>query len=198
MSTTIRVSEETLRLLERVKEKLGARSMDEALRSLLRERRSLILRRAFGMDRGRISPFSEEIEVKIVLDTYAWIEIFIGSDRGRRVLEILEEADESYTPSVVLAEIARKYAREGFDRNFVRERLQLVLDATDIIEVNEEIALESGFAYLELLEKAKARGLSKPSLFDAIVLACARNIGGRLVTGDEHLRGFEEIIWIGD
>jgi hypothetical protein len=33
-----------------------------------------------------------------VIDSYAWIEHFIGSEKGREVKEIMENADEVYTP----------------------------------------------------------------------------------------------------
>jgi predicted nucleic acid-binding protein len=36
-----------------------------------------------------------------------------------------------------------------------------------------------------------------PSLFDAILLATARTLGAKLLTGDEHFKGIDETIWIG-
>jgi len=50
----------------------------------------------------------------IVLDSYAWIEYFLGSDTGRTVREYLN-TEEVVTPSIVLAEIARKYLRDGVE-----------------------------------------------------------------------------------
>ena len=52
--------------------------------------------------------------MKIVVDAYAWVEIFIGSERGNKAREILAKARETYTPDTVLAEVARKYLREGW------------------------------------------------------------------------------------
>ncbi|MDK2383479.1 MAG: PIN domain-containing protein, partial [Candidatus Korarchaeota archaeon] len=51
----------------------------------------------------------------LVVDSYAWIEYFLGSDKGKKVLEELRRAEEVITPSVVLAELAHKYFREGMD-----------------------------------------------------------------------------------
>jgi predicted nucleic acid-binding protein len=50
---------------------------------------------------------------------------------------------------------------------------------------------------LELVERAKERKLKAPSLFDAILLATARTLGAKLLTGDEHFKGIDETIWIG-
>ena len=46
----------------------------------------------------------------VVLDTYAWVEYFRGSERGLVVKEFLEKG-EVVTPSITLAELARKYKR---------------------------------------------------------------------------------------
>ncbi|HIE32764.1 MAG TPA: type II toxin-antitoxin system VapC family toxin [Thermodesulfobacteriaceae bacterium] len=50
---------------------------------------------------------------RVVVDSYAWIEYFSGSKAGELVKEYLISASSAYTPSIVLAEIARKYMREG-------------------------------------------------------------------------------------
>jgi predicted nucleic acid-binding protein len=51
--------------------------------------------------------------VKIVADSYAWIEVFLGSAAGDDARRSMLEAEEVFTPDTVLAEIARKYNREG-------------------------------------------------------------------------------------
>jgi len=50
---------------------------------------------------------------------------------------------------------------------------------------------------MQLLEKAKIEELKPPSLFDAIVLATARLLNAKVVTGDEHFKGMPETLWIG-
>ncbi|MEM2896064.1 MAG: VapB-type antitoxin [Candidatus Bathyarchaeia archaeon] len=59
-STTIRVSKDTLRMLEKLRERLGAGSLDETIRRFLLEKRRSRLEEAFGVDRGMVKPFSEE------------------------------------------------------------------------------------------------------------------------------------------
>lgn len=59
-STTVRVSRDTLEMLERLRDKLGARSLDEALRGLVTRQRRMMIDEAFGLDRGRVKPFTEE------------------------------------------------------------------------------------------------------------------------------------------
>jgi len=135
--------------------------------------------------------------VKIVIDTYAWIEIFIGSGKGNKARKILTETLEIHTPDIVLAEIARKYTREGIEQQVVLERLKTIVETSETTPINMEIALESAKCYIKLLEEAKKAGIATPNLFDAIVLATARVLKAKVITGDEHLRNLPETIWIG-
>jgi len=135
--------------------------------------------------------------VRIVVDSYAWIEIFLGSEKGDRARKIIGEASEAYTPDVVLAEVARKYLREGFGEEVILKRLRAMTEATDVAPVGVELALESAKCYLELSEKAKMEGTGVPSLFDALVLATARVLDARVVTGDEHFKNLSETLWVG-
>ncbi len=134
---------------------------------------------------------------RIVVDTYAWIEYFRGTNIGLKVKKYLAEADYVYTPTIVLAEIARKYIREGASIDLVEERLGIIEELSAIVGINAKIALEAGKAYIELLELAKAKQLKKTlGLGDAIVLATARVLGARILTGDRHFKYLEETIWL--
>lgn len=135
--------------------------------------------------------------MKIVIDAYAWIEFFTGSEEGRRVKEMLESADEVYTPDTVLAEIARKYIREGADGKTVEARLEIISAVSNISYIDAELALEAARCYLELAAKARETKLNLPSLFDAIVLATGRTLKSKIVTGDEHFKNLPETVWVG-
>ncbi|MDI6903893.1 MAG: PIN domain-containing protein [Candidatus Bathyarchaeia archaeon] len=132
-----------------------------------------------------------------MIDTYAWIEIFIGSEKGNKARKILTETLEIHTPDIVLAEIARKYTREGIEQQVVLERLKTIVETSETTPINMEIALESAKCYIKLLEEAKKAGITTPSLFDAIVLATAKVLKAKVITGDEHFSNLPETIWIG-
>ncbi len=59
-TTTVRVSKSTLRMLEQLRKKLSVKSLDDTIQALIRQRRMMLINRAFGLDRGRISAFTEE------------------------------------------------------------------------------------------------------------------------------------------
>jgi predicted nucleic acid-binding protein len=132
----------------------------------------------------------------IVSDSYAWIEYFLGSDSGRIVKDYVDTG-ELVTPSIVLAEVARKYLREGVKEEDVVRRLSFIEVKSTVKEIDAELSLVAARTYLELYEKAKAERLKKPSLTDGIVLATGRILKAKIITGDEHFRGLDEVVYIG-
>jgi predicted nucleic acid-binding protein len=134
--------------------------------------------------------------LNLVLDSYAWIELFLGSEKGEKVKQLISDADEVRTPSIVLAEVSRKYQRENVDERRVKSRLETISSTSILTPVNTPVALKTGRAYLELAEKAKREKRRPPSLFDAIVLATAREYNSKVLTGDKHFESVPETIII--
>jgi len=56
----VKVSRDTLTNLERLREEMKARSIDETVRTLIKSHRRKILAGAFGADKGRVRPFAAE------------------------------------------------------------------------------------------------------------------------------------------
>lgn len=134
--------------------------------------------------------------MKIVIDTYSWIELLIGSEKGSKAKEIIENADEVFTPSIVLAETARKFLREGTEESIVTKWLEIITAASVITQIDSLTALEAAKCYIKLAKKAKISKLNAPSLFDAIVFATARINQCKIITGDEHFKNLPETYWI--
>ena len=128
------------------------------------------------------------------MDSYAWVELFLGGQKGQNVKRIITEADQLRTPDIVLAEISRKYLREKADSSRLKSRLETIASATLVTPVGVEIAMKAQEAYLELAERAARQRRTTPSLFDAIVLATARVYDSKVLTGDEHFEGLPETI----
>jgi predicted nucleic acid-binding protein len=136
------------------------------------------------------------IGLKIVMDSYAWIELFLGSEKGKKVIEIVSSADEVITPDLVLAEIGRKYIREGANEKEVKNRLKFIEENSIVVCLDADISIEGGKAYLELLEKSKKESKNKPALTDSILLALARKYSAKIVSGDKIFEGMKEVILI--
>lgn len=136
------------------------------------------------------------IGLKIVMDSYAWIELFLGSEKGKKVIEIISSADEVITPDLVLAEIGRKYIKEGANEKEVKNRLKFIEENSIVVCLDADISIEGGKAFLELLEKSKKESKNKPALTDSILLALARKYSAKIVSEDKIFEGMKEVILI--
>jgi predicted nucleic acid-binding protein len=125
--------------------------------------------------------------MRYIIDSYAWLEYFMGTELGRRVKEIIDsEADEKLTPSICLAETYAKILKTEDEekaelrRSFIKSRSALVL-------LTEELAVEAAKVDVSMKRRVQGWGLA-----DSIVLSTARNRNGKVVTGDLHFRGLTE------
>jgi predicted nucleic acid-binding protein len=82
------------------------------------------------------------------MDSYAWIELFLGSEKGKKVIEIVSSADEVITPDLVLAEIGRKYIREGANEKEVKNRLKFIEENSIVVCLDADISIEGGKAVI--------------------------------------------------
>lgn len=126
---------------------------------------------------------------KYIIDAYAWIEYLIGSKAGEKVRSILDsESSEIYTCAVTVAEVISKIAREG--QNF-EVAYDVITSNSRVICVDEEISKKTGLLHSQMRETTKDFGLA-----DAYVLATARGIGAKILTGDPHFKGVKEAVFI--
>ncbi|MFH1316297.1 MAG: PIN domain-containing protein [Candidatus Woesearchaeota archaeon] len=122
-----------------------------------------------------------------VIDSYAWIEYYIGSKIGLRIKKTIETGNIA-TPILVIAELSDKFARENKDFD---EFFKFINSRSTILNINVETAIKSGQLKLEMRKKFKQFGLS-----DAIIYLSARINSTRLLTGDTHLKDLEDVEFI--
>jgi len=124
---------------------------------------------------------------KIVIDTYAWIEYFKGSQEGAKAKRFIEGKFELFTPSIVIAELSDKYRREKIEEWSVRNKF--IKFKTKILNLDENIANRAGELKQELKKQHKNAGLA-----DAIIIAHSLDIEARILTGDKHLKYLKNAI----
>lgn len=125
---------------------------------------------------------------KFVIDAYAWIEYLDGTDAGRRVTEILENNDGIFTCAVTLGEVVSKVARMGKDAKVAYD---VLLSNSQVVVVDEELSFQAGLLHCEMRKTAKDFGLA-----DAYVLATARRLKSKILTGDPHFKSLKEAIMV--
>lgn len=114
------------------------------------------------------------------LDSFAWIEYFIGSKRGGKVRGYIEGGEPLYTPTICLTEIKSRYLR---DRRDPTARIELIVKRSFIISLDEDIALLAA----DVKQKYRLHTV------DAIIYAAAQHGNLILVTGDQHFKGLPNV-----
>ncbi len=132
------------------------------------------------------------IASEVLLDTWAWWEILFDTPLGRRLRRrYLGRANvRVHTSVLTIAEIGAKLAARGEAR-----RLGPILGALrsmgPIHEVTATVAEAAG-----PLRQDLRRLRPDASLVDALVLATARAVGARLVSGDGAFKGVPDVVQI--
>jgi len=99
------------------------------------------------------------------------------------------ESESGATSTLTLAELKEKYLREKWpsfeaDSDFITAR-------TALTPVDRSIALLAG----EINHKRK-KIISDWGMADSIVLATARSVSAKVVTGDPHFEGLSDVVLI--
>ncbi len=133
----------------------------------------------------------------LIVDSYAWIEFLSAGTHGPKVRAHLESSELLLTPDVVLAEVARKYGREGMEPRQVEGHLRSITALSEVVGISVEVALQTPGADRDLRSRARFHRLGLPSFVDVLILSLARASRGRVLTADRHFEGLPEVEWIG-
>ena len=122
------------------------------------------------------------------MDAYAWIEYLEGSNQGKKVRQILFDQNDILTHAVTVAEVVSRVKRKGFDGEAAFKAIEGI---SKIISADSDFCRRVGLLHAEIRSKVPGFGLA-----DAFVLQLARDIQGRIVTGDPHFRGERNILFL--
>ena len=122
----------------------------------------------------------------ILLDSYGWIEYFTEGPLAEKYAKYVEEVSEENTviPTIVVYEVYKKIKGEVSEEKALEAYAQLM--RAKVISIDASLAIEAADFSLKL-------GLG---MADAIVYTTAKKEGARIVTSDEHFKGFEDVEFI--
>ncbi len=125
--------------------------------------------------------------MNVLIDSYGWIEYFSDGSLADKYAGYIEKAnvDEYVTPSIVLYEVYKKIKREDSEDNAL-EAYAYIVHYTRIIPIDEVISLAAADKSLEY----------DLGMADSRIMATADNNNARIVTGDKHLRKFNNVVYI--
>lgn len=124
----------------------------------------------------------------MLLDSFAWMEYFMGTHKGEKVKRFVEDNSQLYTSPIVIAEIYSKSLRT--DGN-AQERTDFIMKRCAIVALDEKIAIEAAKIHTEKKVKTPDFGLA-----DAIILASARSRNMEVLTGDPHFKDFKDAVML--
>lgn len=123
--------------------------------------------------------------MNILVDSFAWLEFFQGSGKGKRFLQFLKEnRDGIYTSVLSLYEI-RYRVEELKDARTADEFAKVVESYAKILDVTKDIAVEASKIKLKI---------KKMGAVDCLILASAKSNNLKILTGDPHFDGIEGVI----
>jgi predicted nucleic acid-binding protein len=120
----------------------------------------------------------------MLLDTSAWIEFFIGSEKGKRVKDVLYKND-SYTSIVTLAEVTNWALKESRDAEFL---VKAIKQLSNIIELDEDMAVLAGKLNFERKKSNKKWGM-----LDSFILASGSIYGLKILTKDSDFKDLSDV-----
>ncbi len=124
-----------------------------------------------------------------LVDTYAWIEYFVGLERGEKVKKIIEnEENKILTPECCLAEIKGWCIRENQDFD---ELYSIVRKISDIQCLLTQDWLEAASIRSEMRATRKGFGM-----MDALILAQQKRLGCKVISGDPHFKGLKDVVFV--
>jgi len=126
----------------------------------------------------------------VLVDSWAWIEYFKGSEAGEKVKELLENSQEKVVVSVIIiAEVYNSFLRDYSlpnNKRYAEASRKAMKQRSYVYDVDEEIAVDS----------AKVKHEKKWGLGDSIIYATAKREGAKVLTGDPHFKGLKDVMFL--
>lgn len=127
--------------------------------------------------------------MQVIVDSYAWVEYFLGSEKGGKAKKIIEkEGNELFTPDVCMAEIKFWALQEKKDFTEIQ---RIIRANSAVMETFSNDWLEAAEVKFEKRKKTKAFGL-----VDALLIVKQGQLGAAVLTGDKHFSGGKGTIFL--
>ena len=124
----------------------------------------------------------------ILVDTWAWIEMMMGSKQGDRVRTVILNNPDLFISILTIYEL--RYRIEQLkDSESAISIINQITEHVEVIPVDNQIAMLGG-----TIKLGQCHGKTKMGAVDCMILATARLHGLKILTGNKHFNGLEETI----
>jgi predicted nucleic acid-binding protein len=123
----------------------------------------------------------------VLIDSWAWIEYFKGGKHSREAMKYIESDDEAAVSTINILEVY-VWVAKFYSERVAAEKIGVVEKRCYVIPVEKEIAVSA--ARLKLKHRL--------GIADSVILATARHLNGKLVTGDSDFKKIEGVVFVGE
>ena len=120
----------------------------------------------------------------VLLDSSAWVEFFIKSEKGGIVKNYLK-TEECQTSIVTLAEISNWAMKQNLNG---KELVQFIINSSKVLNLNFEISFLAGELNFKRKKIVKNRGM-----VDSLILSTALLYDLKILTKDSHFKDFGSV-----
>ena len=124
-----------------------------------------------------------------IIDTYAWVEYFIGSHKAEIIKKLfLDDKNSFLTMECCLAEI-KGWALKN-NKNF-DQLFKIIRANSNIIDITEYDWIDSAQERFEQRKTQKDFGF-----IDAIILIKQKEFNCKIISGDKHFKNMANVVFI--
>ena len=120
----------------------------------------------------------------MLLDSYAWVEFFEGSEKGKKVAEILKK-NKCFTSIVSISEIINWTLKNNED---FEDRVKRIESLSKILNLNRDIVITAGKINFQHKKLIKNWGM-----LDSLIYSTALYYNLNVLTGDNHFKNLENV-----
>jgi len=129
--------------------------------------------------------------VDYIIDSYAWIEYFLGSKKGETLRKLfLDEDNNFFTIECCLAEISGWAIKNKLDFN---KHYNVIKANSEIVELSPEDWIKASEEKVEQRKKEKDFGL-----IDSIILVKQKELECKVISGDRHFKKLKGVLFLGE
>jgi len=121
----------------------------------------------------------------VLIDSWAWIEYWKGGRFAKEAASYIEGDEEAVASSINLAEVYLWVAR-SYDETTAGEKVGTIEKRCHVVPVERDTAVEA----------ARIKKREKLGLADSLILATARQVGGKVVTGDPDMKSLRDVVFL--
>ncbi len=121
----------------------------------------------------------------VLIDSWAWIEYWKGGRHKEQAAAYIDGDEEAVISTINLAEVYFWILR-FYDEATANDKVSTIEKRCHAVVLERDIAIEA----------AKIKKSEKLGLADSLILSTARQVGGKVVTGDPDMQGIRDVIFL--